>query len=60
VTVLTWSADGEDSLRKALTFGADRAVLLTDRFFAGSDTLATSFALAGALAKIEQELVSRS
>ncbi|MDD3446128.1 MAG: electron transfer flavoprotein subunit beta/FixA family protein [Zavarzinia sp.] len=42
----------EDSLRKALTFGADRAVLLTDRYFAGSDTLATSFALAAAVAKI--------
>ena len=56
VTVLTMGPPmAEDSLRKALTFGADRAVLLTDRFFAGSDTLATSFALAGALAKIEQE-----
>jgi len=42
----------EDALRKALTFGADRAVLLTDRFFAGSDTLATSFALAQAIRKI--------
>ena len=42
----------EDSLRKALTFGADRAVLLTDRFFAGADTLATSYALAAAIRKI--------
>ena len=41
-----------DSLRKALTFGADRAVLLTDRTFAGSDTLATSYALAQAIRKI--------
>jgi electron transfer flavoprotein beta subunit len=41
-----------DSLRKALTFGADRGVLLTDRFFAGSDTLATSYALSMALRKI--------
>lgn len=56
VTVLTMGpAMAEDSLRKALTFGVDRAVLLTDRFFAGSDTLATSFALAGALHKIESE-----
>jgi len=53
VTVLTMGPPmAEDSLRKALTFGADRAVLLTDRFFAGSDTLATSFALAEALKKI--------
>ncbi|GLI25439.1 electron transfer flavoprotein beta subunit [Xanthobacter flavus] len=53
VTVLTMGPpSAEDSLRKALTFGADRAVLLTDRFFAGSDTLATSFALATAITKI--------
>lgn len=56
VTVLTMGPPmAEDSLRKALTFGADRAVLLTDRFFAGSDTLATSFALASALSRVAQE-----
>ncbi len=50
VTVLTMGPPmAADSLRKALAFGADRAVLLTDRFFAGSDTLATSFALATAI-----------
>jgi electron transfer flavoprotein beta subunit len=53
VTVLTMGPPmAEDSLRKALTFGADRAVLLTDRQFAGSDTLATTFALAAAIGKI--------
>ncbi|MFL9825664.1 electron transfer flavoprotein subunit beta/FixA family protein [Rhodoplanes sp. SY1] len=53
VTILTMGPPmAEESLRKALTFGADRAVLLTDRFFAGSDTLATSFALATAIKKI--------
>ncbi|MBI4724844.1 MAG: electron transfer flavoprotein subunit beta/FixA family protein, partial [Rhodomicrobium sp.] len=45
----------EDSLRRALSFGPDRAVLLTDRTFAGSDTLATSFALAQAIRKIGEE-----
>ncbi|GAB4358684.1 MAG: electron transfer flavoprotein subunit beta/FixA family protein [Oricola sp.] len=56
VTVLTMGPPmAEDALRKALTFGADRAVLLTDRFFAGSDTLATSYALSMALEKIGQE-----
>lgn len=55
VTVLTMGPPmAEDSLRKALTYGADRAVLLTDRYFAGSDTLATSFALASAIAKISE------
>ncbi|MCW0182426.1 MAG: electron transfer flavoprotein subunit beta/FixA family protein [Zavarzinia sp.] len=53
VTVLCMGPPmAEDSLRKALTFGADRAVLLTDRYFAGSDTLATSFALSSAIARI--------
>jgi electron transfer flavoprotein beta subunit len=55
VTVLTMGPPmAEDSLRKALTFGADRAVLLTDRQFAGSDTLATTYALATAIRKISE------
>ena len=45
-------ASAEDSLRKALAFGIDRAVLLTDRTFAGADTLATTYALATAIRKI--------
>ena len=53
VTVLTMGPpSAEDSLRKALSFGVDRAVLLTDRFFAGADTLATTYALATAIRKI--------
>jgi len=56
VTVLTMGpASAEDSLRKALSFGVDRAVLLTDRFFAGADTLATTYALAAAIRKITAE-----
>ena len=42
----------ETSLRKALGYGADRAILLTDRFFAGADTLATSYVIAGAIATL--------
>ncbi len=53
VTVLTMGPpSAEEALRKALTYGANRVVLLTDRFFAGSDTLATSFALSQAIRKI--------
>jgi len=56
VTVLTMGPPmAEDTLRKALGFGADRAVLLTDRAFAGSDTLATSYALSQAILKIGRE-----
>jgi electron transfer flavoprotein beta subunit len=56
VTVLTMGPPmAEDTLRKALGFGADRAVLLTDRAFAGSDTLATSYALSQAIGRIGEE-----
>jgi len=41
-----------DSLREAIAIGADDAVLLSDRSFAGADTLATSYALAAAIKKL--------
>ncbi|MDR3123269.1 MAG: electron transfer flavoprotein subunit beta/FixA family protein [Treponema sp.] len=37
------------SLREAVAIGADRAVLLSDRAFGGSDTWATSYALSRAI-----------
>jgi len=46
-----------DSLRKALAMGADRAVLVSDEAAAGSDLVATSKVLAGALAREEPDLV---
>ncbi len=42
-------------LEHILGMGADRAVLLTDRAFAGADTLATSYVLAQGIRKIEEE-----
>jgi len=39
-------------LREALYRGADKAVLITDRKFAGADTLATSYTLSLAIKKI--------
>ena len=42
----------ETVLREALSMGADEAYLLTDRAFAGADTLATSHTLALAVKKI--------
>jgi electron transfer flavoprotein beta subunit len=41
-----------DTLRQAISIGADRAVLLSDIHFAGADTLATSYTLARAIRKI--------
>ena len=43
----------EAVLREALSMGIDEAVLLSDRAFAGSDTLATSYTLAQAIRKME-------
>ncbi len=44
-----------EALQKALSFGADRAVLLSDRALVGSDTLATSAALAAAIRTMDGE-----
>ncbi|WP_294406441.1 electron transfer flavoprotein subunit beta/FixA family protein [uncultured Clostridium sp.] len=45
------------ALREALCMGADEAILLTDRALGGADTLATSKALAGVIAKLDADLV---
>ncbi|MCK5852924.1 electron transfer flavoprotein subunit beta/FixA family protein [bacterium] len=41
----------EKALREAISLGADKVVLVSDRAFAGSDTLATSYALSTAIKK---------
>lgn len=45
----------EEALRKCVSYGADDAVLVTDRAFAGADTLATSYALAAGIRQIGRE-----
>ncbi len=58
VTVITMGPpQAELILREAFAMGADRAILLTDRKFAGADTLATSHALAGALKTLDYDLI---
>ena len=53
ITVLTMGPGrAADILREGLFRGADDGVLLTDRAFAGADTLATSYALSMAIRKI--------
>ena len=55
VTVLSMGPpQAEIALREALAMGADRAILLSDRAFAGADTLATSYMLAMAIKKIKK------
>ncbi len=53
VTVVTMGPpQAENILIEALGMGADKAVHLTDRLFAGSDTLATSYTLMSAVKKL--------
>ncbi len=53
VTVLTMGPpQAEEALRQALGYGADAAVLVSDRAFAGADTWATALTLAKAIDKM--------
>jgi electron transfer flavoprotein beta subunit len=53
VTVMTMGPPkAAEVLREALYRGADRVILLTDKKFAGADTLATSYALQCAIKKL--------
>lgn len=53
VTVVSMGPpQAEEALRQALAMGADEAILLVDNAFRGSDTLATSYALAAAVRKV--------
>ena len=53
VTILTMGPGrASEIIREGLYRGADNGYLLTDRAFAGSDTLATSYALARTIEKI--------
>ncbi len=50
VTVITMGPpQAADALREALSLGADNAYLVSDRAFAGADTLATAYALSCAI-----------
>src|SRR6516164_6648345 len=58
VTILTMGPEAaSDSIRKALSMGADKAVHLVDDALAGSDALATSLALATVLRRTGFDLV---
>ncbi|HWA66425.1 MAG TPA: electron transfer flavoprotein subunit beta/FixA family protein [Mycobacteriales bacterium] len=58
VTILTMGPEkAVETIRKALSMGADSAVHVVDPALHGSDALATSYALAKALATIPHDLV---
>ncbi|MEW6101198.1 MAG: electron transfer flavoprotein subunit beta/FixA family protein [Candidatus Omnitrophota bacterium] len=53
VTIITMGPpQAEQALREAVSMGADEAILVCDRAFAGSDTWATSYTLASAIKKL--------
>jgi electron transfer flavoprotein beta subunit len=58
VTVITMGPSQADKvLYEALAMGANEAILLTDRAFAGADTWATSTALSKAIKKIGYDII---
>ncbi len=56
VTVLSMGPfQAEEALKKCLSYGADDAILVTDKSFAGADTLATTYALAAAIRQLDRQ-----
>lgn len=55
VTVVTMGPPpAEKGLKECISLGADDGVLVTDRGFAGADTLATSYVVAETIRKVEE------
>jgi electron transfer flavoprotein beta subunit len=58
VTVLSMGPpQAAEALKECLAVGADETMLLTDRAFAGADTLATAYALSLAIGKLGADIV---
>jgi electron transfer flavoprotein beta subunit len=55
VTALTMGPpQAEQALREAISMGVDEGILLSDRAFAGADTLATSYTLSRAIKQMDK------
>ncbi len=56
ITILSMGPDqAAEVIKRAVSLGADEGVLLSDRAFAGSDTLATSYILSQAIRAIDKK-----
>jgi electron transfer flavoprotein beta subunit len=56
VTVISMGpGQAGEALKKCISYGADEAILITDRVFAGADTLATTYVLASAIRQIDKQ-----
>lgn len=55
VTVISMGPpQAKEALKRSVSFGVDQAILLSDRAFAGSDTLATSYTLTQTIRKLSE------
>ena len=58
VTVVTMGLPkAEEVLREAMAMGADKGILVTDRVLGGADTWATSTTIAGAIRKLDYDII---
>ncbi len=58
ITVVSMGPPQADiALREALAMGADEAILVSDRAFGGADTWATSTTIAGAIKKLDYDVI---
>src|SRR5207249_4250987 len=56
VSIVTMGPNqAQDALRAAVSYGADQGILLSDRRFAGADTLATSYVLWKSIVRLNSE-----
>lgn len=57
IAITMGPAQSEIALREALAMGVDEAVLISDKTFIGSDTLATANVLSSALKKLNYDII---
>jgi len=57
IAITMGPSQAEEALRKCLAMGADEAILISDKNFAGSDTLATAYTLSVVIKQLKPDLV---
>ena len=57
VVITMGPPQAEEALRRCLAMGADEAILVSDKAFAGSDTLATAYTLSLVIKQLKPDLV---
>lgn len=57
IVVTMGPPQAEEALRRCLAMGADEAVLISDKAFAGSDTLATAYTLSLVIKQLKPDII---